>query len=690
MSMNAQDWQWKWGAPTDKSFRYTNGIQSLGTDYANRFCVAYSYNDSLFLHDTVFGHNTTNPYTSNVALALYRNDGTFLRAIDLFSNANGNIWQTYSRTDSSGNMYIACEFQVRAFLNGAIINHGPGPYTETPDIFIAKLGTDMVVEWVKVIWGSTQATLAGFEVGNDQQIYLATSHYGNGGASEYVNYFGADSTYYHSTIYSILKINPQGNLLWRKEIGTENVSANFLRFVTGQDGKIYHVSTTAGAYHIGPDTVLVPPGHPQNTQFLCLLSFNTDGDFLHGQMIDNRLNITDLKVDQAGEMYFSGIYWDTAYVANDTLVAGPDSTGSLLGKTDSNFNVLWYQDVKAKASLGTPVFHIVPDAGDLYFAATFIRTFQFAGQTFHFGNSRKPLIGKLLPGGILENFTVGQSSSDMYAYDLTADNCRNLLLTGMFTGKAFLGKDTLHGYLQSEFIGFLQVHPPPDPGLGNDTAVCRQLVLHAAPGLSYYSWNNGISTTDSIVVSATGWYSVTMHNENYCWATDSVFVTVTTPPEKLLGSDTSIYRRDSLMLKVTVPYDRCLWSTGDTTASVYLHGADLGVGDHTIFVSIDTGPCEVADSIHIAVTWSPGLEDQAGETCKFYPNPFRDNISILLPQGSNQVSISGPDGKQLLTFSFNNQTSQYHEIGLSSLPGGMFFLQVVSGQKVYVGKLVKQ
>jgi hypothetical protein len=689
LPLKSQDWQWKWGAPNDKAFRSVQSLAPMGTDRSNRFCVAYGYSDSLFLHDTIFAHNT-GKYSSNTALAFYSTDGIFDKAIDLYTIPFGNIWNAVSRTDTSGNIYIASEFQIQAILMDTVINHGPAPHAETPDVFIAKLGPDMEIKWVRLIWGSSQATIEGFTIGSDQHIYISTSHYGNGGGTEIVNYFKQDSSQFTTTIQSIMKLDPDGNLSWRKEIKSGNPGADALAFFTGEDGNIYHLSNTAHSYSIGVDTVFIPSGHPKYTQFPCVLSFNPGGELIKGLMIDNGLYLTDLKVDLAGEMFFSGKYADTAYIANDTLIAGADSIGTLLGKANANFGVYWYQTVHTKSSQTLPFFQIAPQDGDLYFAATFTRTFDFAGHTFNFGYSKKPLIGQLIPGGILEHYTIGPGSSEMYAYNLISDNCKNLLLTGMFSGIAYFGRDTLHGFFGSQYMGFLQTHAPLDPGLGNDTIVCQRIVLHTGPGFNYYSWNNGVSMADSLEVNETGWYSLTVHNENNCWATDSVFVTITIPPDRLLGNDTTIYRRDSLLLNLTVPYDHCLWSTGDTTASVILKGSDLGVGRHTIFVSIESGPCEVSDSIQVTVTGNPGLNEIDQEAFSFYPNPVDANIMILLPQGNNKVHIYDTDGKILLSLSFHDESIHCHEIDLSFLPKGVYFLQLITGQKVRFGKLIKR
>lgn len=689
MSSTAQEWQWKWGVPGDNSRPQIQEIQAIWTDYLNRSAMVYTYNDTLVLPDTNFIHTSLRPYNFNAAIAFYRHDGTFSNAVDISTSADGHIWNTLTRTDKAGNVYIACEFQVQAILNDSVINHGPAPWPETPDIFVAKLGPDNQVLWIRLILATSQSTLDGLEISADQQVYLATSHYANGAANQFVSFFGADSSSYSKSIQCILKITPEGSLEWRKEINTANGSGYGMNFLKGEDENLYHFSSTNGACYVGNDTVPIPPGYKPYSSFQCLMSFTPGGNFLAGKMLENRINIRDIKVDPAGDIFFSGLYWDTAFVANDTLLVGKDSIGSILGKATNNFDIQWFQSVKTKNTFVVPQFQIVPENGDLFFAATFMRTFQFAGQTFQFGNSRKVLIGKLLPGGILGQYFVGESSSEMTALDLAADNCHNLLLSGAFSGTLILGSDTLHGFANSKFVGFLQTHAPIDPALGNDTTVCQHITLHAAKGYPYYKWNHGTAASDSLLADQTGWYSVTVHDDQYCWGTDSVYILVKSPPVRVLGNDTIMYRKDSVFLHPVTPFDHCLWSTGDTTSSILIKGKQLGVGQHTIFITIRTGPCIVTDSIRIDVTWSPGMDDMTGNEIAVYPNPFSDHIMVRLKEGKCQLAVFNPEGKMVCSIVMPEGADNVQKIWFPDLLPGVYILQLITGEDVYYRKLVK-
>jgi gliding motility-associated-like protein len=61
---------------------------------------------------------------------------------------------------------------------------------------------------------------------------------------------------------------------------------------------------------------------------------------------------------------------------------------------------------------------------------------------------------------------------------------------------------------------------------GIDTMQVRpEYILEAGPGMVYYYWNTG-ETTESIIITEQGWYSVEMINEAGCTGIDSVFMEI--------------------------------------------------------------------------------------------------------------------------------------------------------------------
>lgn len=106
--------------------------------------------------------------------------------------------------------------------------------------------------------------------------------------------------------------------------------------------------------------------------------------------------------------------------------------------------------------------------------------------------------------------------------------------------------------------------------LGNDTVICEntQLTIHAANFGCSYLWNNG-NTTESITVSNSGIYSVTVINAFGCRTNDNINISIHEIPEASVSPaiSTSICNGSSVVLSASggTEYE---WSNGENTESI--------------------------------------------------------------------------------------------------------------------------
>ena len=121
------------------------------------------------------------------------------------------------------------------------------------------------------------------------------------------------------------------------------------------------------------------------------------------------------------------------------------------------------------------------------------------------------------------------------------------------------------------------------------------------PGATY-QWNTG-ATTQTITVSSSGTYSVTVTNAGLCSATDQVTITFYPNPVVNLGNDTSICQGSSLTLNAGNPGATYLWSTGQTSQTINVSSG----GTYGVTVTYG-GVCTASDQITITLLPSPTVD----------------------------------------------------------------------------------
>lgn len=188
-------------------------------------------------------------------------------------------------------------------------------------------------------------------------------------------------------------------------------------------------------------------------------------------------------------------------------------------------------------------------------------------------------------------------------------------------------------------------YTPPAPGtppnLGQDTTICAGTAITLQPDSTYsaYTWSNG-ATTASITINAAGTYWLDVPS-GCGLARDSIVVTVQQPVLDL-GPDLSHCLGDSSFLQPTGSAGTYLWSTGATTATIYVQNA----GSYVLNLQDNLG-CIAQDVIAVSVlqpdTSASNLSLCIGSTYSF----FGQSISSA---GTYQATLSNQFGCDSLVF----------------------------------------
>ena len=149
---------------------------------------------------------------------------------------------------------------------------------------------------------------------------------------------------------------------------------------------------------------------------------------------------------------------------------------------------------------------------------------------------------------------------------------------------------------------YITVHALPTVNLGPDTTLCSGdiLVLDAGAGFSDYVWTPS-GATQTINVTTSGAYSVTVTDANTCQGSDAILVNVVNQADAtILSSGSYCLNATSFNLTATDPGGT--WSGPGITnpsAGTFDPGT-AGVGVHTIYYEI-FGLCGDIDSVNITV-----------------------------------------------------------------------------------------
>ncbi|WP_461633137.1 T9SS type B sorting domain-containing protein [Labilibaculum euxinus] len=163
------------------------------------------------------------------------------------------------------------------------------------------------------------------------------------------------------------------------------------------------------------------------------------------------------------------------------------------------------------------------------------------------------------------------------------------------------------------------IHPNPTVNLGADQETCAggTITFDAGNAGSTYLWNTG-ETTQTITVSASGNYSVTVTDANGCSATDDANATIHPNPTVNLGADQQTCSGGTITFdagNVGVTY---LWSTSETTQTITVSTS----GNYSVVVT-DANGCSATDDVNATIHANPtvnlGADQQtcAGGTITF-------------------------------------------------------------------------
>ncbi len=685
----SQDWQWQWG-------KYLNHIPErqtwsipLHVDFMNNMYTSTLFDSLLVFADTSF-YNPNNGHGTykNLAISKINSKGEILKVLKLQTSRQGLIsQQAQLRTDSQSNIYLSLPFRDTLLINNTIITGSFEPVHYPPVLLVAKFDHDFNLLWHGLIESPNQEYIDGLAVSADDNLILCARHYAIIDSVQAV-YLGQDTTKpFNLPISSICKIGPDGDLLWRTEIrSNQHFDGNSLS--VDEDGLIHYFGRIRGDLYIGTDTIYNPEGSSSPSGCPVFLSFDQNGNLVDSFLFSCGIYIWHATLNSEGDIFFlTGPVADTVFLGNDTIAIPVGEQRLIVGRLDQQQFPVWYEVIKS--NYGIWEFYVEDDY--LFFATTNVQSFTIADTTLSWGGGTNTVVVEINPEGTVSGIKPTESVFFLSGR-VILDNCGNLLMTGEHRRYAIFGDDTLfaQSWTHNEsFIASLERKKLPQINLGTDTIVCGEYVIQGPQGYEFYIWNGIQTDQPEYKINETGLYQLSCASHNGCWHEASIFVEVHPTIEINLGADTTLWHTDTLNLSLSGNYDQYLWSDGTTSNTLTIVGTDFEDGQYPIWVQVIQGPCMASDTLYLTIESDAGLADFNNLILNIRPNPFYEYVLLDLKRDSYQVEIYNLAGIRLYSREIHDTDKETIKINKQYLPNGVYLLKLLAKEQVYSAKLIK-
>ena len=491
----------------------------------------------------------------------------------------------------------------------------------------------------------------------------------------------------------VTKQDSAGNYLWAKQLGGSGQAGSY-SIAVDQFGNVFFTG-------IFSDTITFPPG-PIPQQFISLgyydmfiCKLNAAGILMWAKHIGDQ-GYSDwgqnLKLGENGAIYISGYFTDTVDfdpgIGYKPLIAhGPGDTDAFALRLDSAGNFVW------ASGMGGPGF----DAGmgiavkddDVYVTGVFDQTADFdpGPATYSltapgFAGSANGYVCKLdaNTGNFIWAVQLGDVQQD-WCNNIETDPFGDILVTGEFTGTVDFDPGAAQYNLTSQAWDIFVWKLSPQ---GN-------LIWAKQLGGAFYDWGNAIAVDDSGSVYTTGFFQDTADFDpgpgvfnliaGGYW---EVYINKLTSNGDFAWA---VAFNGSTVLDLSVNQG---WSVAvDNQYNIYTTGqfetnCDVDPGPDTLIFSGGCTGCGLGGFyyedafIHkMSYSTSVGLTETAFNKTQIrvYPNPVKDNLTIILPKNYATVELSIFDitGRMISTTNFYDVSEINQPVNLTP---GVYVLQV--------------
>lgn len=261
------------------------------------------------------------------------------------------------------------------------------------------------------------------------------------------------------------------------------------------------------------------------------------------------------------------------------------------------------------------------------------------------------------------------------------------------TAYTVLGTDSL-GCADTAIVNVPVVNPPtlvmtanPNDSVCSGSTVILNCLQNNQPGLTFL-WSDGKTTRrDTLVVTSSATYSVTVTNNSGCSSTDSISVYAL--PAQNAGFTYTVNGNTYSFIDTTAGSTNWVWDFGDGNSSsnqnpVYTYSQ---TGSYTVTLIV-TGPCKVDTITMIVDVYPLGINSVTEKTrLQCHPNPTQDLMYIQSAQGVSLIEIYNLHGQKLKSITLQNMKSSV--ISTKDFPQGVYYLRAHTTEGIQSVSFIK-
>ncbi len=324
-----------------------------GTNFEEVFSIAVDASGNVYTSGAFQGTADFDPGPGTFNLTSFGNSDIFISKLD----ASGNfVWAkqlggtSFEKghaivVDAPGNIYTT------GYFNGTTdFDPGSGTFNLTAagssEIFISKLDASGNFVWAKQMGGTNYDQAHGIAIDNSGNIYTSGTFQGTADFDPGAGIFNLTAAGYVDIFVS--KLNASGNFVWAKSMGGTNDDRSF-SITTDVSGNVYTTGQFYGSadFNPGPGTFsLVSAGGFD----IFISKLDALGNFIWAKNMggDSTDIGNSIKVDASGNVYTTGIFWNTADFNPGSGTFNLTSFGNadiFISKLDASGNFLWTKNI---------------------------------------------------------------------------------------------------------------------------------------------------------------------------------------------------------------------------------------------------------------------------------------------------------------------------------------------------------